>query len=256
MNVLAFFAHPDDETIFAGGTLALLARQGAQVHYLCATRGEGGESGEPPLCSRQDLGAVREQELMCAVQALDGRSLTFLGYIDPPVGAEGELYPYTDDLTFLAGQVAATIRQFQAEAVITHGSRGEYGHPAHVLTHQAARIAVESLHQSDDGHPKPFLYTVSANFSQHPRPRLVNPDDPAHLVLDIGPVLQVKTQAALCHRTQHALFVRRSSQEAGRRLSVPEAMMRLESLHRACPPPDNPNHDRLEELLRPWMFKP
>lgn len=256
MNVLAFFAHPDDETIFAGGTLALLARQGAQVHYLCATRGEGGELGEPPLCSPQDLGAVRERELMCAVQTLGGRSLTFLGYTDPLVGPEGELYPYADDLTFLAGQVAATIQQFQAEALITHGSRGEYGHPAHVLTHQAARIAVQSLHQSGDGHPQPFLYTVSANFSQHPRPRLVNPDDPAHLVLDISPVLQVKTQAALCHRTQHALFVRRSSQEAGRRLSVPEAMMRLESLHRAFPPPGNPNHDRLEELLRPWRFDP
>jgi LmbE family N-acetylglucosaminyl deacetylase len=38
MNILAFFAHPDDETILAGGTLALLGMAGAQVHYLCATR--------------------------------------------------------------------------------------------------------------------------------------------------------------------------------------------------------------------------
>ena len=43
MNILAFFAHPDDETMLAGGALALLAQNGAQVHYLCATRGEGGE---------------------------------------------------------------------------------------------------------------------------------------------------------------------------------------------------------------------
>ena len=41
MNVLAFFAHPDDETMLCGGTLAILARHGAAVHYLCATRGEG-----------------------------------------------------------------------------------------------------------------------------------------------------------------------------------------------------------------------
>ncbi len=255
MNILAFFAHPDDETIFAGGMLYLLARSGAQVHYLCATRGEGGELGEPPLCSRAELGSYRESELICAVQALRGCSLTFLGYLDPPVGPEGELYPYTNDLTFLAGQVAATIRQYQVEAVITHGSRGEYGHPAHVLTHQAARIAVEALHKSNGSNSTPVLYTVSAQFEAHPRPRLVNPADPADLVLDISSVLHAKTQAALCHRTQHALFVRRSSQEAGRQLSVPEALMRLESLHRAFPPPEIQTQDGLIELLRPWAIQ-
>ena len=123
MNILAFFAHPDDETVFAGGALALLAGKGAQVHYLCATRGEGGETGEPSLCTQAELGEVREQELLCAVQALGGRSLTFLGYTDPRVGPEEELYPYTQDLTFLAGQVAATMRQFQADVLISHGSR-------------------------------------------------------------------------------------------------------------------------------------
>ncbi len=49
-TILTFFAHPDDETILAGGTLALLAllatlaMHGAPVHYLCATRGGGGET--------------------------------------------------------------------------------------------------------------------------------------------------------------------------------------------------------------------
>ena len=98
MNVLAFFAHPDDETMLAGGTLALLARQGVQVHYLSATRGEGGEAGEPPLCSLEDLGQVREEELACAVAALGGSSLDFLGYTDPRVGPDDELYAYSDDL--------------------------------------------------------------------------------------------------------------------------------------------------------------
>ena len=86
MNILAFFAHPDDETLLVGGTLALLARQGLQVHYLCATRGEGGELGEPPQCTRQELGDVCEQEIVRAVQALGGRSLTFLGHVDPTIG--------------------------------------------------------------------------------------------------------------------------------------------------------------------------
>lgn len=252
MNILAFFAHPDDETVFAGGALALLARKGAQVHYLCATRGEGGETGEPPMCAQAELGEVREQELLCAVQALGGRSLTFLGYSDPHVGPEEELYPYTKDLTFLAGQVAATLRQFQASVLISHGSRGEYGHPAHRLTHQASRIAVESLYVEEPTRLSPLFYTVSASFPQHPRPRLVNPDDPADLVLDITPALEAKIQALYCHRTQNALFLRRSSQEAGRQLSIPEVAQRLESLHRVLPRQDGDETDRLAEMLAPW----
>lgn len=250
MDILAFFAHPDDETVLSGGALALLARSGAHVHFLCATRGEGGETGEPPLCSEAELGRVREQELICATKNLGGSSLTLLDYIDPRVGPDQQLYAYTQDLTLLAGQVAATIRQFKAGAVITHGSNGEYGHPAHLLTHQAARIAVESF-----GEQAPLLYTVAAAFPEHPRPRIVNRDDPAHLILDITPVLPEKTQAALCHRTQHALFVRRPSREAGRQLSVPDVIQRVESLHRLVPPVNSQVEDELAGLLKPYIVK-
>jgi LmbE family N-acetylglucosaminyl deacetylase len=250
MNILAFFAHPDDETMLAGGTLSLLAMGGNQVHYLSATRGEGGETGEPPLCSVEELGEVREKEMMCAVQALGGRSLTFLGYVDPRVGPENELYPYSQDMTLLAGQVAASIRQFGVEAMFTHGSNGEYGHPAHVLTHQAARIAVESL-----GEGAPMLYTVSASFPEHPRPFLTNQDDPANLILDVTPAIEKKTKAALCHRTQHALFLRRASEEAGRRLSVPEVILRQEGLHRVIPEWGKGTRDALLEILTPWLSK-
>jgi LmbE family N-acetylglucosaminyl deacetylase len=250
VNVLAFFAHPDDETMLAGGTLALLKRSGTRVHYLCATRGEGGEVGDPPVCEPDELGEVREQEMVCAVQALGGLSLTFLGYTDPRVGAEEELYAYTDNLTMLSGQVAASIRQFQPEVVITHGSNGEYGHPAHVITHQAAAIAVRSF-----GEDSPLLYTAAAIFDGHPKPRLANKDDHAHLVLDITAALEQKEQAAMCHRTQHALFVRRATQEAGRKVSVPEVIMHMEGLHRVHPPEEDgdPVDDQFAEALRPWM---
>lgn len=248
MNIIAFFAHPDDETMLAGGTLALLAQTGARVDYLCATRGEGGEVGEPPLCSPKELGEVRERELVCAVQNLGARSLTFLGYEDPRIGPDEQLFPYTDDMTTLVGHVATSIRQFEADVVITHGSNGEYGHPAHVLTFQAAIIAVRSF---EEHHP--LLFTVQATFPEHPKPRLANPDDPAHLVLDISPALANKEQAAMCHRTQHALFVRRSSQKAGRSMNVPEVIMKTESLHRVHPPVDGDLDDRLADMLRPWV---
>jgi LmbE family N-acetylglucosaminyl deacetylase len=244
MNILAFFAHPDDETILAGGTLALLAQAGAQVHYLCATRGEGGETGEPPVCTIDQLGDVREKELVCAVGALGGRSLTFLDYRDPRVDPGEELCAYTDDIPMLAGQAAATMRQFGIEAVITHGSNGEYGHPAHQITHQAALVAGLSF-----GEAAPLLYSVAASFPDHPRPILSNADDAAHLVLDISSTLPHKEKAALCHRTQHALFMRRASEEAERPMSVPEVLMRVESLRRIYPWVKGELKDELAQLL-------
>ncbi len=253
MNILAYFAHPDDETMLIGGTLALLAKNGAQVHYLSATRGEGGETGEPPMCTREELGGLREQEMVCAVQALGGRSLTFLDYVDPTVGEGDQLYAYEANLTMLAGQVASSIRQFECEAVITHGSNGEYGHPAHQLTHIAARIAVESFLAGEPLRPPILLYTAAAIFPGHPRPRLANQDDQAHFVIDITPALEQKTRAALCHRTQHALFVRRPSQEAGRSMSVPEVILNVESLRRVLPPAEKQPKDPLSEILKPYI---
>ncbi len=246
MNVLAFFSHPDDETILAGGTLAALAHLGAAVHYLCATRGEGGEVGDPPVCTPQELGAVREQELVCAVRALGGRSLTFLGYEDPRVGPDEALYAFTDDLAMLSGQIVLSIQQMAAVALITHGSNGEYGHPAHLLAHRAALAAVSSVEGT-----RPLLYTVGATFAGHPYPRLSNRDDPADLVIDISDFLTQKIEAALCHRTQAALFVRRASEEAGRQLTVPEAVGRMvpESLHRALPAGGERETDAIARLL-------
>jgi len=250
MKILAFFAHPDDETMLAGGTLALLAHSGSQAHYLSATRGEGGELGEPPRCKVEELGDVRAEELACAVHALGGISLTCLAYADPSVGPRNEMYPFTTNLAMLSGQIAAKIREYQVDALITHGSNGEYGHPAHVLCHRAARLAVTSF-----GDQAPLMYTVQAAFDGHPHPRLANRDDPAHLILDVTPVIRYKTRAALCHRTQFALFVRRSSKLAGRQLKVPEVIMRVESLHRAIPPTDGEPDDPLARALRPWLLK-
>jgi LmbE family N-acetylglucosaminyl deacetylase len=246
LNVLAFFAHPDDETMLAGGTLALLAENGAQVHYLSATRGEGGETGEPPLCTIDELGQVREEELVCAVGALGGHSLTFLGYTDPRMGKDGQLFPYTEDIPFLAGQVAASIRQFKIDVVISHGSNGEYGHPAHVITHQAALAAIMSFDRQSL-----TLYTVAAGYSEHPYPRLANASDQADVVIDVDSVLEKKMQAAFCHRTQHSLFVRWASQGLGRKLSVPEVIMKQESFHRAYP--DRQEYP-LMERLKPWSI--
>lgn len=246
LDILAFFAHPDDETMLCGGTLALLASQGARVHLLSATRGEGGEMGEPPICTRDQLGAVREEELRCAAQALNAASLNWMDYVDPVVGADNVLYPFTDDIEAVAAQVVEAIRYWNAGALITHGVNGEYGHPAHVLAHQAAKLAVHALQDE-----APLFYTPAAIFPGHPYPRLANADAMAHLVIDVTPFLSQKTAAAICHKSQHALFIRHQSEEAGRTLSVPDVIQHVESLHRVWPPVEEPGkiHDALADRI-------
>lgn len=249
MKILVFVAHPDDETILTGGALILLARAGFDIHYLIATRGEGGEMGEPQLCEREALGPLRETETGCAVQALGSASLNFLDYIDPLVGDGDQLFPYTDDVEVLTKQLMEHIQRIEPVALISHGSDGEYGHPAHRISHTAARRAITAL-----GDAAPLFYTFSAAFDEHPRPRLVNKSDPAHIILDISSAHDQKTQAALCHRSQNALFVRRSSKRAGRPLTVAEALFAVESLHRVYPPVKNGVvDDPIACALKPWI---
>lgn len=246
MNILAFFAHPDDETMLCGGTLALLARAGAQVHLLIATRGEGGENGDPPVCPREKLGEVRAEEMRCAAEKLGVASLHFLSYVDPLVGPNDTLYAFTEDEETLVSELIEALQSVHAEGLISHGSNGEYGHPAHRLCHRAARKAIERL-----GTRAPLFYTIQAAHPEHPRPRLSNSQDPAHLILDTRSVHEIKVAAAMCHRTQHALFVRNTSRELGRPVTVPEVIRDWESLHRVYPTVDGlPVEDGLANLLR------
>jgi LmbE family N-acetylglucosaminyl deacetylase len=225
MQILCVTAHPDDETVFAGGTLALLASRGARVDLLCCTRGEGGEAGEPPLCSRAELGAVREAELRCAARALGCSSVEFLPFRDPDVGPDGSLYAFASSPEDVAPRIQDYLSAHRPAAVITHGSNGEYGHPAHLLTHQACLQAARQKGIA-------CVYTFSADFPGHPRKRSANRDDPADFVVNIDSSFERKLSAMECHRTQGALFVRRPSAEAGRPVPLREVVQRVESFRR------------------------
>lgn len=239
-SVLFIVAHPDDETITSAGTIALLTSQGVEVHILCATRGEGGELGEPPVCTREELPAVRESELRCAAQCLGVSSVSFLGYEDPLIGPDDELYAFEADFDTLAAQISAHVQQMVPGVVTTHGADGEYGHPAHILIHKAVRAAVKSLPAP------PMLYTFAARVPGM-EDHLWNQNEPAHLALDIRPWLDTKEAALHCHESQHALFLRKRPGQTLR-----EAARKVEAYHRHIPPVeagDQPE-DPFADLLR------
>lgn len=222
-SVVCFFAHPDDETVLVGGILAMLSRQGSAVHIVCATRGEGGELGEPPVVrTREALGAAREAELRAAAHTL-GASVTLLDYVDPVVGPDDVLSPFAADFNTLARQFGDIARARSANLVLTHGADGEYGHPAHQLVHRAALHGVRAIH------PQALIYTVAAIVPSI-EDRLWNKNEPAHLALDIRPWAQTKLAAMECHRSQHALFKRRKQLE-----TIEQAIRTVESVRRVWP---------------------
>jgi len=228
--MLCLVAHPDDETILCGGTLAKLAALGVAIHVLCLTRGEGGELGEPPLTDREHLGEVRAAEMACAVKKLGVQRLDFLGYVDPVVGPGEKLFAPEHDPVKLARQITDYLQQSSDRVILTHGSNGEYGHPAHQLLNAIARQIVAA-----SGLAPVFLYSFAASYPNHPYPRLSNLDDPADRVIDVSAFLDQKEAAARCHATQNALFVRRRSQMAGRPLALREVLLTEEAFHRHWP---------------------
>ncbi len=237
MNILAFFAHPDDETILSGGLLALLSSAGHDVYYLCCTRGEGGERGEPPLCTQDELGDLREGELKCAVKALGGKKLKILDYKDPLVGPDNKLFSFTEKITELSSVLFHQIKENKIDVLISHGSNGEYGHPGHRTVYETARKVIH------EKFPNLTWYTVQAYHEDSSKPHLMNQNDPADWVVDTTLVLNMKVLAANCHKSQHALFVRRKTKELGRFVKVDEIIMSDESYHFA-----NGRSDLLRDL--------
>jgi LmbE family N-acetylglucosaminyl deacetylase len=238
--ILVFFAHPDDETMFLGGTLAFLAGSGAEIHYLCATRGEGGEMGDPPVCTRDELGKVRENELHCAVEALGGKSVQFLDYLDPTVGPNNELYPFSDDLNQVVTEISQYISRIKPQIILTHGAGGEYGHPSHIQAHQAMMSALSELNYPIESVYAPaWLSRETGKFTPEPG-----------IQVDISSWKGQKQEAILCHRSQHGLFTRRSSALAGRQVTIPEIVKTREALCRILPEDDPDDRDQLAFLLK------
>jgi LmbE family N-acetylglucosaminyl deacetylase len=204
--VLAVSAHPDDDTLFAGGTLASYASAGFAVYTLCTNRGEGGEVGEPPVGPKEQLGSFREAEARCAARALGERDIFFLDYRDPPMEIDGIALPIDATIDEFSAAIAAYLQRLRPTIVLTHGSDGEYGHPQHRFTHHAVRSAIRSL---GPWRPAEFI-TWMARTDDNAEERLTNTSDPATVSLDVSPWYEQKVAAAMCHRSQHAMFLRNS----------------------------------------------
>lgn len=171
-RVLFVHAHPDDETLASGGTIATLLELGADVTVLTATRGERGEmltaSLAPMYGDGPRVAAHRETEIAGALAALGGPRHLWLGglgarptdlperrYTDSGMqwGPDGRAVAADDapadsltaaDLGEVVDDIRAAIRSTGADAVVSYDDDGGYGHPDHVRVHHAARYAARA----------------------------------------------------------------------------------------------------------------
>ena len=135
LRLMCVFAHPDDESLGTGGTLARYRAEGVETHLVTATRGERGWFGAPEENpGLEALGRLREAELRSAARVLGINSVTFLDYID---GNLDQAPP-----TEATDKIAHHLRRVKPHVVITFPPDGAYGHPDHIAISQFTQAAI------------------------------------------------------------------------------------------------------------------
>jgi N-acetyl-1-D-myo-inositol-2-amino-2-deoxy-alpha-D-glucopyranoside deacetylase len=156
-RLLLVHAHPDDETINNGVTMAKYAKDGAQVTLVTCTRGEEGEvlvAELASLASDKDdkLGQHREIELKDAMVHLGISDFRFLGapnkkwrdsgMMGMPQNDRADVF-WKSDLEESANELVSVILEIKPQVLITYDEFGGYGHPDHIKAHQVAMRAAE-----------------------------------------------------------------------------------------------------------------
>ena len=136
-RLLGLFAHPDDETLGAGGTFAKYASAGAEVHVVSLTRGGAGQIRDAAVATRSTLTGVRERELAAAGKELGATSTRCLDYADGSLAQVG-----TEELVGRAGEL---VTEVEPDVVVTFGPDGFSGHPDHVAVGAAVTAACSAL---------------------------------------------------------------------------------------------------------------
>ena len=211
---MCVLAHPDDESLGTGGTLAKYAAEGVETYVLTATRGERGrflEGVERP--APEVVGTTREAELHAAVKELGVRETTLLGFPDGGLDAA--------DPAQVQNVIAGHLRRVRPHVVITFGPEGAYGHPDHIAISQFTTSAIVRAANSDYAVSKLYYIAWSeATWAAYQaalkklttmvdgveRQVIPTPDWEVTTRLDTSSVWPSVWRAVQCHRTQMSIF--------------------------------------------------
>jgi LmbE family N-acetylglucosaminyl deacetylase len=225
MRLMAVLAHPDDESLGFGGTLAKYAADGVDVFLVTATRGEAGRyvgrrPGEEGHPGEVALASIREAELRDAAAALGIREVSFLDYRDQHLDSAAPREA--------VGRIAQHIRRLRPQVVVTFGADGAYGHPDHIAisqftaaatvaaadhsfvpaasntaaTHQVSKLYHLAWPASTWGAYQNVFGKLSATVDGVERLAAPHPEWAITTEVDARPVVSTVLRAATCHTSQ------------------------------------------------------
>jgi LmbE family N-acetylglucosaminyl deacetylase len=176
-----FHAHPDDEAIFTGGTMARLSAAGERVVLVVATSGELGLPHED-VAGPHHLGAMRRAETESAAALLGVARVEFLGYHDSglPGTADNDALGalWTAPMSEVAQRVGRVLQEEEACGLVIYDEFGIYGHPDHLQVHRAGSLAASQV-----GTPVVYEATVDREYLHFVESHLV---EEAVLAGDLG----------------------------------------------------------------------
>jgi LmbE family N-acetylglucosaminyl deacetylase len=197
LALLAIFAHPDDEVFRCGGTLALLAKRGVRVHILTFTRGQAGSCGDPPVCTREELGVVRSNELLCSCRSLGLEAPIVLDYED------GSLESVSQEEG--TAQIFDRIQAIRPQVLLTWPPDGLSGHPDHIAVSRWTSEAYLLARKAGNAELAALYHlampdSIASELGLNQLHTL--PDNEISAAIDVQDVWEQKIAAIRCHRTQ------------------------------------------------------
>ena len=148
-TLVSFHAHPDDEVITCGGTMAMAAEAGHRVVLVTATAGECGEVADGVLAPGETLGERRTKELADAAAILGVARVEILGYRDSGmIGTKENEDPdcfWQTPVDDAAARLARILAEERPEVFVIYDEHGNYGHPDHIQVHRVGVRAAEMV---------------------------------------------------------------------------------------------------------------
>jgi N-acetyl-1-D-myo-inositol-2-amino-2-deoxy-alpha-D-glucopyranoside deacetylase len=220
-SLLLVHAHPDDESIATGATMAKYAAEGARVTLVTCTLGEIGEIIPPDLAHflPDELGEYRIGELEAACEALGVTDHRFLGgpgrYRDSGMMAMEENEDprcfWQASVPEAAALLAEVIEEVRPHAIVTYDANGFYGHPDHIQAHRVGWEARLLAAPSSRFYAIAMPRSVAVEAARLPPDSWFDPwedlastvaDDAATTEIDASPYLTAKIAAMKAHATQ------------------------------------------------------
>jgi LmbE family N-acetylglucosaminyl deacetylase len=218
-TLVCLHAHPDDEAIATGGTMARAAAEGHRVVLVVATKGEHGEVPERFLADGEHLWQRRVEETHAAAEVLGVERVEFLGYIDSgmvgtPENDASDCF-WQAPIDHAAARLAAILEEEHADVLTAYDENGVYGHPDHIQVHRVGVRAGE-LAGTKKVYENTYdldyfreLMTRAAEYGMEDAPPAEDPEFtlgvPGNLIttrVDVRPYLERKRKAMAAHASQ------------------------------------------------------